>query len=80
MNFVELNNMLFVKFKQLEDTKQGVRDMLTYTKYFFPLQIQQMIGENMSHMNSALDDMTYMEWSKGRYTEMKDAISLEKKK
>jgi len=39
LNFKTLNDMLFVKFRQLEDTKQGMRDVLTYVKYFYPLQI-----------------------------------------
>lgn len=47
-NFHTLNDMLFVKFRQLEDTKQGMRDMLTFVKYFYPLQMQQSIGENMN--------------------------------
>lgn len=29
-NFKALNDMLFIKFKQLEDTKTAVRDMITY--------------------------------------------------
>lgn len=39
MNFKTLTDMLFVKFRQLEDTKSGMRDMLTYTKYFLPMEI-----------------------------------------
>ena len=39
LNFKTLNDMLFVKFRQLEDTKQGMRDLLTYVKYFYPLQV-----------------------------------------
>jgi hypothetical protein len=37
LNFKTLNDMLYVKFCQLEDVKQGVRDMLTYQKYFYPI-------------------------------------------
>jgi hypothetical protein len=37
INFKTLNDMLFVKFGQLEDTKQGMRDTLTFIKYFYPL-------------------------------------------
>jgi len=30
VNFKALSDMLFVKFSQLEDLKQGLRDMLVY--------------------------------------------------
>ena len=36
-NFDKLNDMLFIKFKQVEDNKAAVRDMLNYQKYFYPL-------------------------------------------
>ena len=36
-NFDKLNDMLAIKFTQLEDVKTSVRDMLTYQKHFFPL-------------------------------------------
>lgn len=38
-NFKELSDLLVVKFKQIEDVKEGLRDMLVYQKYFFPLQL-----------------------------------------
>ena len=39
INFKTLNDMMFVKFSQLEDTKQGMRDTLTFIKYFYPMQM-----------------------------------------
>jgi hypothetical protein len=47
-NFKALNDMLFVKFSQLEDIKQTVKDMLVFQKYFYPLQMQTLIAENMA--------------------------------
>lgn len=47
LNFKKLKDMLFIKFRQLEDTKSGLRDVLTYQKYFYPLQMQAAIGENL---------------------------------
>lgn len=38
-NFKELSDLLIVKFKQIEDVKEGLRDMLVYQKYFYPLQL-----------------------------------------
>lgn len=56
INFKTLNDMLFVKFRQLEDTKAAVRDMLAYQKYFMPMQLQTLIGENMFNLKAAMDD------------------------
>jgi hypothetical protein len=36
-NFKDLSDLLLVKFRQLENCKEGLRDMLVYQKYFYPL-------------------------------------------
>lgn len=61
-NMKKLNDMLFIKFKQLEDTKSAVRDVLTYQKHFYPLQMQAIIGENMMNMSAALNDQAFMQY------------------
>ena len=45
--------MLFIKFKQVEDCKFAVRDMIAYQKYFYPMQMQSLISENMFNLESA---------------------------
>ena len=62
-NMKKLNEMLFIKFKQLEDTKQAVRDALTYQKHFYPLQMQGLIGEHMMQLSSANNDQGYMQFA-----------------
>ena len=37
LNFKALSDLMFVKFKQLEDMKMGLRDTLVFQKYFYPL-------------------------------------------
>ena len=37
-NFKQLNDILVIKFKQLEDTKEAVRNLITYQKFFHPIQ------------------------------------------
>jgi hypothetical protein len=39
LNFERLNDLLLVKFSQVEDTKESVRDIMAYQKYFYPLQM-----------------------------------------
>ena len=46
--------------KQLEDTKTAVRDMMVYQKYFYPMQMQAIIGENMMHCKAAVADQGYI--------------------
>ena len=38
-NFDKLNDMLFIKFAQVEENKQALRDMMNYQKFFYPLQM-----------------------------------------
>jgi len=37
LNFKSLNDMLFVKFKQVEDVKSGLRDVISFQRDFYPL-------------------------------------------
>lgn len=46
-NMNTLSTLLSLKFKQVEDVKNGLRNMLVYQKYFYPLKVQSMIIENM---------------------------------
>lgn len=36
-NFKQLNDILVIKFKQLEDTKEATRNLITYQKFFHPI-------------------------------------------
>lgn len=61
-NFEKLTDILLIKFGQVEDNKQAVRDMLNYQKYFYPLQMQAIIGENMMNLESAMNDQAYVKF------------------
>ena len=69
-NFDKLNDMLFIKFQQVETNKQALRDMLNYQKYFYPLQMQAIIGENMMQLDAAMKDQAYMQYQQKRYDTM----------
>lgn len=62
-NFNKLNDMLFIKFREVEDNKHALRDMLNYQKFFYPLQMQAIIGENMMELDSAIKDQSYMQYA-----------------
>ena len=38
-NFQALNDILFIKFQQVEDVKQTLKYILVFQKYFYPLQV-----------------------------------------
>ena len=38
-NFDKLNDLLYIKFTQLEDMKAAQRDMLNYQKNFYPMEM-----------------------------------------
>ena len=69
-NFDKLSDMLFIKFQQVEENKQTVRDMLVYQKYFYPLQMQAMIGENMMNLQAAMKDQPYVQYQQKQYETM----------
>ena len=69
-NFDKLNDMLFIKFAQVEENKQALRDMMNYQKFFYPLQMQALIGENMMHLDAAMRDQSYVQYSQKKYEQM----------
>ena len=78
-NFDKLNDMLYIKFKQVEDNKHAVRDMLNYQKYFYPLQMQAIIGENMMELETAMKDQSYVQYSQKRYDKMLEDLQNHQK-
>ena len=58
-NFSSLNDLLFVKFKQLEDTKAAVRDLIGFQTYYYPIQLQTAISENINELTGSLEDIRY---------------------
>ena len=43
LNMKALKDLLLLKFEQIEDMKEGLRDVMVFQKYFYPLQTQMMI-------------------------------------
>ena len=66
-NFKRLNEILEVKFKQLEDTKQATRNLITYQKFYHPIQTQAMISENMLQLKTAKTDPGFVHFQKVMY-------------
>ena len=61
-NFNKLTDMLNIKFRQVEDNKHALRDMINYQKHFYPLQMQAIIGENMMNLEAAMRDQSYVQY------------------
>ena len=59
-NFGQLNDVLAVKFRQVEDTKQAVRSLIAYQKYYHGIQTQQMITESMMRLKTARNDRDFV--------------------
>lgn len=43
----------------MEDVKDGLRDMLVYQKYFYPIKVQGIITENMRQFKPAAEDVNF---------------------
>ena len=41
--------------------------MLNYQKYFYPLQMQGIIGENMMELETAIKDQSYVQYAQKRH-------------
>lgn len=78
-NFKALNDLLFVKFSQLEDVKTAVRDVTVFQKYFYPLQMQALISENMHELECAMLDETYVRFTQDKYEDLLMDIELAKR-
>lgn len=72
-NFGQLNDVLAVKFRQVEDTKQAVRSLIAYQKYYHGVQTQQMIAENMMKLKAARSDRDFVNFQKAKYDELVEA-------
>jgi hypothetical protein len=59
-NFKQLNDILFIKFKQLEETKEATRNLISFQKFFHPIQTQQLISENLMNVSSIREDESYI--------------------
>jgi len=59
-NMSTLSSLISIKFKQIEDVKNGLRNMLVYQKYFYPLKVQSMITENMQKFQVATEDRDFV--------------------
>ena len=79
-NFNKLNDMLFIKFTQVEQNKQALRDMINYQKWFYPLQMQALIGENMMHLDAAMRDQSYVQYSQKMYDNMLEDLRKNEEK
>lgn len=51
-----------VKFRQLEDTKEATRNLITYQKFFHSIQTQQLISENLMALKVARQDEGFMQF------------------
>ena len=69
-NFRDLSDVLLVKFGQLEDCKEGLRDMLVYQKFFFPLLVQSAISENLASFKPAMADHKCVQFQQKRYDQI----------
>ena len=76
-NFKQLNDILVVKFRQLEDTKEATRNLITYQKFFHQIQTQQLISENLMALKAARQDENFMTFQKKVYDDFNERTRLE---
>jgi polysaccharide pyruvyl transferase WcaK-like protein len=71
-NFEKLNEMLLVKFRQLEQTKQASRNLIGYIKYYHPMVTQQLISENLLKLDVSRQDEGFLKFQQELYAKLAD--------
>lgn len=69
-NFRSLKDLLQVKFSEIENTKDAVRDLLIFNKYFQPIYTQQLVGKNLENLKSAKKDLEYSIYQREHYEQL----------
>ena len=54
--------------------------MINYQKWFYPLQMQALIGENMRHLDAAMRDQSYVQYSQKVYDKMLEDLRKNEEK
>ena len=76
-NFRQLNDILVIKFKQVEDTKEACRNLITFQKFFHEIKTQQLISENLMALKVARQDENFMAFQKKVYDDFNERTRLE---
>ena len=72
-----MNDILAIKFKQVEETKEATRNLITYTKFFHEIKTQQLISENLMVLKVARQDQAFMQFQKKVYDDFNERTRLE---
>ena len=54
--------------------------MINYQKWFYPLQMQGLIGDNMMHLDAAMRDQSYVQYSQKVYDKMLEDLRKNEEK
>ena len=69
VNFKQFNDLLFINFRTIEDTKEACRNMIAYQKYFHPIQTQNMITETCMSVAAIRNDEEFISHQKRVFIE-----------
>jgi hypothetical protein len=61
-NFQCLEEILQMQWRQIDDVRKGMRNVITYQKFIHPLSTQQIISENFLHLAEASGDEAFVEF------------------
>ena len=69
VNFKQFNDLLFINFRTIEDTKEACRNMIAYQKYFHPIQTQNLITETCMTVKAIREDEDFIRHQKNVFVE-----------
>lgn len=83
-NFQSLENIINFHWRQLDDVKKNLRNVVTYQKYIHPLQTQQIISDNFLHLAEASKDEGFVQFQRAKFQNclvgINDLIDVGKKR
>lgn len=63
-NFEQLNGLLSLQWRHMDELRKSVRNVITYQKYFYPLQTQNIISESFMKLKEVQDDGPFISFQK----------------
>ncbi|CDW82193.1 UNKNOWN [Stylonychia lemnae] len=79
----QMNEFLLVKFREMDDIRNSVRDNVTYNKLYSPMMTQMMINDNVTFMirnqeSDVFDEEKFIQFQQQRLDILMQNIAIEK--
>lgn len=64
-----------MQWKQIDEVRRGMRNVITFQKFIHPLQTQQIVSDNLLHLAEATKDNTYVDFQRTNFQKQLDRVN-----